>query len=234
MERTVVAVRTWKVQRSARVEIDDGRLTFVLPGWFSRPVVVPLGAAFLLDASTSSVDDDLVFARPVKFIEIPQRGSFTRANTVFLFRQPVSVRPRPFAYQSTDLSWRQGRRGEELIDGLILELRDAPADQASLRRAGLGSITFAGFASEVVGIEPDPVVAASLRGLGRSVDRWWHRAEFGVFVGGAVAITGEMSGHDPIALLGAVIAVVSVVTQIGVNRWARRQSAVSRPPDAAS
>lgn len=212
-------------------------VTFVLPGWFSAPVTVPKEDVLLLEAATSSsVDpDDVVFAGSVRVIEIPQRGAFTTGNTVFLFRRPAPVRPRPFAYQHTDLSWRRGRRGVEFIDGLVLELADARVAQGALRRRGVATVTFDAYASSIVGIESDAAVAASARRARRSLDRWWRWGDLGIFVGGAVAIAGEMVDNDPVALVGVVIGVVSLVTQIVANQGARRRSATgSRPPEQAS
>jgi hypothetical protein len=161
----------WYAPRKARVELDNGKLMIVLPGYFgSRPWEIPLGdvAACDLTEADFSHSDDVVFPDGVAIPYFATTRAAVMPNVELLFRQRRKVPPLraipalspnadlPFGY----LESRSEAGGQ--VDGLMLLSADPAAALTQLVAAGAEQVR-------------DPVLW--LRDHRRAVDDPAERAE---------------------------------------------------------
>lgn len=147
-----MALRTYRFHlRRARIDIDDGILELVIPGFFgSRPWTIPAGEVSVSDLTSWQLNDqaaDVLFRNAVHIPYLFTTGPHTRPTTLLLFRTPQQTPPLRHVFMLGNInsdfpySWRESRSSTGAkLDGVFLRALDPEGAAQRLVDAGVARV----------------------------------------------------------------------------------------------
>ncbi|HEY3143375.1 MAG TPA: hypothetical protein VGJ86_19715 [Acidimicrobiales bacterium] len=145
VDHSAIELRRFVSVRKPRIELRPGYLDIHLDTYFgSRPWTIPTESIGLIDLTNPRSGTGLTGRSDIL---VPATNPLARPTLLLLFREPQTVPPLRWTHilgRHTGVDVRESRAGKARVDGVLLQVVDAPSAAARLEAVGVERVAAPG------------------------------------------------------------------------------------------